>query len=148
MIAVDKDALFCDLWEVYGIREPEQVPMRKLGMLAAGLGENSRIRMRLSGMRYPLETMLMAQTVDALRYLFWVQTGGKRRNRPKSLVDILAGRVRERPEENVKSFSSGEDFEEARRLLLERIRKTPEEISGPASNSDTEPEETEEEVTA
>lgn len=121
MIAVDKEALFCDLWQVYGIREPREIPMRKLAMLAAGLGRDSRIRRALSGEKYPLETMLLAHCLDALRTLIWFQTkdGQKNRNRPKRVADILLEREDEKPEKEIETFASGADFEEARRKLVE-----------------------------
>ena len=122
MIAADKEALLCDLWQVYGIREPREVPARKLGMLCGGLGPDSRIRMALSGIRYPVDTLLLAHTVDSLRTLIWFQTkdGHKGRNPPKKLIDVLTGRSEEKKDSDIRSFSSGEAFEEARRKLLER----------------------------
>lgn len=122
MIAVDKEALFCDLWQVYGIREPREIPARKLGMLAAGLGPESRIGRAVSGEKYPIGTVLLANCLDALRTLIWFQTkdGMKGRNRPRRVTDILLEREDEKPEKEIETFASGADFEEARRRLTER----------------------------
>lgn len=49
MMAADEDALACDFAETYGILDMRQLPAGKLATLAAGLRENSRIKLHLGG---------------------------------------------------------------------------------------------------
>jgi hypothetical protein len=74
---------------------------------------------KLSGVRKPLDTQLLAAAVDKLSLLVWAQTkdGQKGRNRPPSVFQALNKKTDEgnRPE----SFASGADFEAARKRLLE-----------------------------
>ncbi len=47
MLAVDRDALVCDLAETYGILDLYAHPAQLIATLAAGLRENSRIYERM-----------------------------------------------------------------------------------------------------
>lgn len=112
MMAADRSALACDLAETYGIFDYRALPASLLATLAAGLREDSRIKMRLSGGKLPRSDMLLAAAVDRLSLLLWVQSedGAHNRNRPPSILDILLG---EEYTGNVMAFDSGEDFEAA-----------------------------------
>lgn len=76
--------------------------------------------MALSGTKYSLQELLLAQCVDALHLLWWAQTqdGQSNRNRPKSIVDLLTGKGEER--QRLDAFDSGEDFERAREAIINR----------------------------
>lgn len=112
MMATDRSAITCDLAETYGIFDYRALPASLLATLAAGLREDSRIKMRLSGSKLPRSDMLLAAAVDRLSLLLWVQSedGAHNRNRPPSILDILLG---EEHTGNVMAFDSGEDFEAA-----------------------------------
>ena len=69
MLAAGRDELACDLAETYGILDYRGLPARRLAVLAAGLREDSRIKLRMSGARVPLETLLLASIADALNAL-------------------------------------------------------------------------------
>lgn len=120
MIAVDEDALICDLAETYGIYDYRQLPVTRVAVFAMGLSEKSRIKKRLSGQREDLETLLLAGIYDMVQLLFWAKTkdGQNGRNRPKSISQALSGQVVEREE---RVFSSGEEFEKAMQALREQI---------------------------
>lgn len=121
MIQTDEDALICDLAETYHIFDYRQLPPTKVAVFSCGLGPESRIKMKLSGQRVPLETMLMAGISDRLALLVWSKTkdGQKNRNRPTSLVNLLT-ESQTKENENV-AFESGEDFEKEREKLLAEL---------------------------
>lgn len=121
MIALDEDALICDLAETYQIYDYKQLPLNQVAVFAYGLRDNSRIKQMMSDQIVPLETTLLASIVDRLSLSLWLQTkdGQKGVNRPKSIVDQLTKQDKEeRDEREYLVFESGEDFENYRRLLL------------------------------
>jgi len=87
MIALDEDAFICDMAETYQIYDYRAVPCKLLGTLAAGLREDSRIRMKASGVKAGDDTRLLADIADATHMLVWFQSedGQKGRHRPKSI---------------------------------------------------------------
>lgn len=117
MIATDQDALVCDLAETYGIYDLQALPVLKLATLAAGLRENSRIRIKMSGLKVNQESLLLAMAVDSLQFLAWTKTKAAQegKNRPKSVARILLGQPEEKPL-NV-AYECGEDFDEAWRRM-------------------------------
>lgn len=117
MIAVDENALMCDLAETYGIYNYRQLPPTLVAVFSLGLRDDSRIKMKLSGQTVPLETMLLASIVDKLSILVWFQTkdGQKGRNRPQMLTDLLLKREQQ---SDIQAFRSGEEFEKERRRLI------------------------------
>lgn len=66
MLADDRDALICDMAETYGIFDIYGVPVVLLSTLAAGLGENSRIKLKRNGLKVPWDTVLLAFIADML----------------------------------------------------------------------------------
>ena len=112
MIAIDEAALECDLAETYHIYDYRALPPTRVALFSIGLRENSRIKMKISGTNYPLETMLTACIVDRLSILVWSKTkdGEKSRNRPKQIVGQMLGKQEEK---EVLTFKSAEKFEDA-----------------------------------
>lgn len=96
------------------------MPVRTLGTLTAGLGINSRIGMKQRGVIAPSETIVLAQILDLLGTAIWA-FNGRKGSQPESQLDAFRiGHVSKEPENS--SFRSGEDFESARRKILERIK--------------------------
>ena len=93
MISLDRVALTCDLAETYGLLNWETVPVATLAMLAVGLRENSRIKMRLSSRPTTTETMLLAAALDRLSTLVWFQTedGQAGRNSMETMEELMEG---------------------------------------------------------
>lgn len=112
MIALDEDALICDLAEVYNIYDYRSLPANLVATFSVGLRENSRIKMAISGLKYPFETLLIASAVDRLSILVWSKSkdAEKGRNKPKSIVEAIVGRKNERDYE---VFDSPEELEKA-----------------------------------
>ncbi len=117
MIATDRTALICDLAETYGIYDMRALPVSTLAVLASGLRDNSRIKIKMSGVKTDQETLLLAMAVDNLRFLSWTKTKAAQdgSDRPKSIAKALLGQVEERPR-NV-AYESGEEFDAAWKRL-------------------------------
>lgn len=121
MIALDEDALICDLAETYQIYDYKQLPLNEVAVFAYGLRDDSRIKQMMSDQIVPLETTLLASIVDRLSLSLWLQTkdGQKGVNRPASIADQLIKRDKsENDEKDYLVFESGEDFENYRKALL------------------------------
>lgn len=112
MIAVDRDALICDLAETYGIFNFRALPVSLLATLAVGLRDDSRIKMHLSGTKATKSELFLAGAVDRLSMLVWAQTEDGRRgiNRPKMLTDLLTGNAEKSGD--VTAFEDADDFEQ------------------------------------
>lgn len=115
MIAAGRDELVCDLAETYGLFDWATVPVRTLATLAAGLREDSRVRLKLAGQSVPLDTLLLAGAVDRLSWLMWAQTEDARsgRGRPRAVTDLLLGSDPGGGEGAVAAFATAEEFEAA-----------------------------------
>lgn len=121
MIALDEDALVCDLAETYQIYDYKQLPLNEVAVFAYGLRDDSRIKQIMSDQIVPLETTLLASIVDRLSLSLWLQTkdGQKGVNRPASIADQLIKRDKsENDRKDYLVFESGEDFENYRKALL------------------------------
>lgn len=115
MLSVSGDLLKCDMAETYHLYITDwydpPFPMSYLADLAAGLGDNSRIKREISGQRLTIEQTLLAVMIDKLAVLIWQQTkdGHKGRNLPESVYDKLSGK--EKKKDELKSFGSVEEFQ-------------------------------------
>ena len=121
MIALDEDALVCDLAETYQIYDYKQLPLNEVAVFAYGLRDDSRIKQIMSNQIVPLETTLLASIVDRLSLSLWLQTkdGQKGVNRPASIAAMLTKNNKEESDErDYLVFESGEDFENYRKALL------------------------------
>lgn len=115
MIALDEDALICDLAETYHIYDMEQFPVLYIATLAIGLRNDSRIKIKASGLRVDLKTLLLAHIADNTAINVYAKTKDAKsgRNKPKSFVEVL----NKDPNKELKQFKTGADFlEEWRRL--------------------------------
>jgi hypothetical protein len=121
MISEDENALICDFAETYQIYDYRQLPPSRAAVFAIGLREDSRIKMKLSGQKVPMETLLLAGIVDRLSILVWGQTedGQKGINRPTMLSDMFISKTKET---DVIVFDSGEDFERIRNEIMKGRR--------------------------
>lgn len=121
MIALDEDALICDLAETYQIYDYKQLPLNQVAVFAYGLRDDSRIKQMMSDQIVPLETTLLASIVDRLSLSLWLKTkdGQKGVNRPASIAELLKKNNKEEGDErDYIVFESGEDFENYRKALL------------------------------
>lgn len=119
MIALDEDALICDFAETYHIYDMYKLPVLYVATLAAGLRDNSRIRMKASGLSVEVNTLLLAHIADNTAINVWMKTkdAEKGRNQPKRIVDALTEKIN--PSKKLKQFKTGADFDKAWRALHE-----------------------------
>lgn len=120
MLKTDEDALVCDLAETYHIFNMKAVPVKTLARLACGLRDDSRIKMKLSGVNVRFETLIGVAILDELRWLHWSKTkdAEKGRNVPKSLLESLINNN----DRKLTLFDSPEEFEKRRAEILEGVR--------------------------
>ena len=119
MITVGEDELICDLAEIYGIYEYRAYSPLYIGTLAAGLRDDSRVKMMMAGSRHTAKELLLAGIADRLSVLIWQNTedGRKGRNKPQMIVEQM---TQHKTESNVVAYNSIEEYEAAR----EEIRRT------------------------
>ena len=108
MLAADRDAFVCDMAETYHILDIWALSVELLAVLASGLRDNSRIKMKIAGMRYiPLETVL-PQVADRLMLIYCSMVGIK--ELPPMITDIMVAEKRKKQEVG---FDTPEDFKSA-----------------------------------
>ena len=119
MIKLDEEALICDLAETYQIYDYKQLPFQMVAVFSCGLRENSRIKMKMQGQDVPMDTLLLAGISDRLSLLLWTKTkdGQSNKNKPTSILESMLPSEKKKNDTCV--FNCGEDFEKARRKLLE-----------------------------
>lgn len=121
MIKIDENALICDLAETYQIYDYRSMPPSQVAIFASGLNTNSRIMMKISGSKAPIDTILLAGIVDRLGLLVWSKTkdASLGMNQPKS---ILSGLFETDESNDVSAFTSGKEFEEERQRIINKVK--------------------------
>lgn len=118
MIAIDEQALVCDLAEVYHIFDFRSLPVFLVATLSNGLRENSRIWLKLHGEKMPRDFFVSSIIADRLGYILAALTGS---DPPQSIVELLwdEDSAKEEPaKDKPHLFETGEDFRKAWRSLL------------------------------
>ena len=116
MLNTDEDALYCDFVETYHIFDYKALPPLTAGRLASGLRDDSRIKMKLSGFKEPLEICLLAAIVDGINILAW-QNSRKNSKRPNSVLEVL---ISEEKESDIVGYNTAEEFEAAWKMATEK----------------------------
>lgn len=110
--------MICDLAETYRIYDWRQVPIKLLGIYAAGLRWDSRVMMERMGEDFSLDTLMTASIADSLRGIIYGLFSKKGSEKPNSFVEALTRKKEQKAEV---AFRSGDDFMEARARLLQEI---------------------------
>lgn len=111
MMDLDEDALVCDFAETYQIYDYRSLPLQLVATLAAGLRDNSRIKLLQAKAPADLETMILATIADNLSLL---RAGMSKDKHPKPFLFTEAIWEEIRKKSNrVLSFDTPEAFEEA-----------------------------------
>lgn len=108
---LDEDAVICDFAETYHIYDLYQYPCQYIATLAAGLRDNSRIRMKQKGLRITPELFALSLAADRINTMWWWKTedGHNGVNPPGSLLKYFSGETK--AESNrVRTYQSGDDF--------------------------------------
>ena len=88
MLELDEDALICDLAETYHILDYRSLPLEMVATLSVGLRDNSRIKMRASGLKVTQDTLLLAAIADRVemfRYGFTDAAKNGKKQRARSV---------------------------------------------------------------
>lgn len=103
----------CDMAETYHIYEYETLPVKTLAVLSSGLRDDSRIKMKINGMKsIPLE-IIAADAADTLKLFVCAMSGTQ--ERPTLFSDLReTGEKQETKKRNaIQAFDSEEDFKKA-----------------------------------
>ena len=120
MIRLDESALICDFAETYHILDYRALPLQTAAVLASGLRDNSRIKMRIAEVEVSPETALMAAAVDRLSLLVWAKTKDAETgtNRPESILAKITNRET-KTDSDLQAFDTAEEFEAARQRIIQ-----------------------------
>ena len=121
MLALDKNAVICDLAETYHIFNYRQLPPKLLATLVVGLRDDSRIKMKLEDSKASLDRILLISILDHLKMLLWLNSndGAKGTNKPKPLLNSFLD-IKEK--KDIRVFRTSEEFEKERQRIVERSR--------------------------
>lgn len=108
MIYVSEDSLICDLAETYKIYDYKSIPQSTIAILAAGLPDDSRIKLRLSNRKATTMQMLLAMIIDELNVLAWQNTR-KKGHKPKSFFRAITSPEKEK--DDLMAFTDPDDYE-------------------------------------
>ena len=92
MMHADRDALLCDLAETYHVYDLKALPVLTLAALSFGLRDDSRIKMKLSGMVYVSPVILQAAIADNLALIRYSLCMKEHSPLPDFYTDIISGK--------------------------------------------------------
>lgn len=120
MIIFDEDALICDMAETYGIFDLYALPAQLAATLAVGLRDDSRIKIKMSGMKMDFNKYILAALFDKVNWLCWTKTKDAQHGThvPESILDLLLQTDKPNAPDEFMVFDSPEAFEKARQDLL------------------------------
>lgn len=110
----DENALICDFAETYRIYDYRSLPVQLVATLAAGLRDDSRIKLRAAGSPVGLETIILATIADNLT-LLRAGFDKKRKDKPFLFTEAINGGQKK---QKVKGFKTAAEFE----AVLSKIR--------------------------
>ena len=122
MISTDKNALICDLAEIYRVYDYRSLPAQMVATFSVGLRDDSRIKMKMSGAKATQEILILSMIADRLGILTWMfsEDGRKGINRPPQLIEMLYGKEIKQAKSDVLTFDTPDAFEKARQKILKR----------------------------
>ncbi|MCQ2602624.1 MAG: DUF5361 domain-containing protein [Clostridia bacterium] len=111
--------MICDFAEYYNIYDYEQMPTEKVGILALGLRDNSRIVQKINGEELSIDLLIQASILDRLSFLAWTKTkdAQKGKNAPASVVDALRGKDK-KANDDFFTFTDNDEFFRMREEIL------------------------------
>ena len=120
MLATNEDALICDFAETYHIFNYRQYKPKYIATLAVGLRDDSRIKMIINRNKLTFDQYVLVAILDCLKMLVWLNSAdaAKGENRPELILDRLFNNI----ESEVESYDTPDDFEEARKAIIERSK--------------------------
>lgn len=114
MIEFDEDALICDFAETYHIFDYRSLPARLAATLAAGLRDDSRIKLKAAGVPVGLDTVLLAAIADRVEaFRFGFSKEAEKGKMPPLLVNQILGEHDKKTKNKTMSFRTADEFEKA-----------------------------------
>ncbi len=111
------DELICDMAETYHVLNWRELPLKTAAILASGLHQDSRCRMKLNGMKLRSEEYTAMAILDEVRFFHWnmlPKEFKKGRKKPESVL-LKMLRMEDRPD--VTGFRTPEEFEARRKQI-------------------------------
>ena len=110
MYGLCKDELICDFAEYYHIYDMKAFPVRYIAILAVGLREESRTKIKMNNMKLGMQSLMLAKIADNTSFLVWAKTedGMKNVNRPPMILEAL---MKADDPEAAQGFDTVEDFQ-------------------------------------
>ena len=121
MVALDEDALICDLAETYGVFDYRSLPVKLVATFAVGLRDTSRIKTKLNGLERPLDEYMLAAIYDVVNWIRWSKTKDAENgsNMPGRILDIFFGNTDDQTGvDEYELYDSPEAYEQARNELI------------------------------
>lgn len=109
MLSTDRDALICDMAETYHIYDMRALPVETLATLACGLRDDSRIKLKMSDVRYIPPFISLIYIHDILTQVFHDTDSDAPVFR---LADVMSGKTPDKAEPL--GFDTPEEFEAER----------------------------------
>ena len=117
MIGIGEDLLICDFAETYRIYDYKQLPVSYAAILAVGLREDSRIRMKISESKGTFEDRMLTMIYDLINVIryYHTQDAYDGVNPPEQIYPQLFDKNYKPKEEKIEymRFKTGEDFKRA-----------------------------------
>lgn len=104
-----KDELICDFAEYYHIYDMRAFNIRYIAILAVGLREESRTKIKMNNMKLGMQSLMLAKIADNTSFLVWAKTedGMKNVNKPPMILEAL---MKADDPEAAQGFDTVEDF--------------------------------------
>lgn len=121
MMALDKNALICDLAETYHIYDYRRLTVQQLAVFSLGLDNRSRIKRKMQGITCDLDEMyyaLIIDSINSLTYAYALAHGGKQAEKPVSIYNSLVQRAKKKASD-IRAFDSIEAYEAYRKRKRE-----------------------------
>ena len=114
MLSTDESLFICDMAETYHILDYKALPVNLLAVLASGLRENSRIKMKIAGITYIPPEVVLPQVADYLMLIAKSLGGSKKKL--TFMTDIMYSKE-DKKQKPARGFNSGADFDAAWKRL-------------------------------
>ena len=105
-----RNELICDFAEYYHIYDMRAFNIRYIAILAVGLREESRTKIKMNNMKLGMQSLMLAKIADNTSFLAWAKTedGMKNVNRPPMILEAL---MKADDQEAAQGFDTVEDFQ-------------------------------------
>lgn len=105
-----KNELICDFAEYYHIYDMRAFNIRYIAILAVGLREESRTKIKMNNMKLGMQSLMLAKIADNTSFLVWAKTedGMNNVNRPPMILQAL---MKADDPEAAQGFDTVEDFQ-------------------------------------